>query len=48
VLSVLWALGLLDSVKALADPDYDEHGKILEAATRPERVRAHQVLDNDF
>jgi DNA-binding XRE family transcriptional regulator len=48
VLSVLWALGLLDSVKALADPNSDEHGKILEAATRPERVRAHQVLDNDF
>jgi DNA-binding XRE family transcriptional regulator len=48
VLSVLWALGLLDSVKALADPDSDEHGKILEAATRPERARTHQVLDNDF
>ncbi|MDN4052258.1 helix-turn-helix domain-containing protein [Massilia sp. YIM B02763] len=48
VLSVLWALGLLDSVKALADPDADEHGKILEAATRPERVRAYKVLDNDF
>jgi hypothetical protein len=48
VLSVLWALGLLDSGKALADPDSDEHGKILEAATRLERVQAYNVLDNDF
>jgi DNA-binding XRE family transcriptional regulator len=48
VLSVLWSLGLLDGVKALADPDSDEHGKILEAATSPQRVRAHQTLDNDF
>jgi hypothetical protein len=47
LLSVLWALGLLDRVKVIADPDPDEHGKILEAATRPERLRAYTVLDSD-
>lgn len=47
ILSVLWALGLMDSVRPIADPDADRHGKILEAAKRPERVRA-ETLDNDF
>ncbi len=47
VLSVLWVLGLLDSARSLADPDADRHGKILEAAKRPLRVRAEK-LDNDF
>jgi transcriptional regulator with XRE-family HTH domain len=47
LLAVLWKLGLLDTVRAVADPDTDEHGKILEAARRPQRVRA-SALDNDF
>lgn len=47
MLAVLWKLGLLDSVRAVANPDDDEHGKILEAARRPQRVRA-PVSDNDF
>ena len=47
VLTVLWTLGLLDSASGIADPDTDEHGKILEAARRPTRVRAEK-LDNDF
>lgn len=47
VLAVLWKLGLLTTVRAVADPDADEHGKILEAARRPQRVRA-AALDNDF
>lgn len=46
-MSVLWKLGLLDTVRGVADPDTDEHGKILEAATRPKRVRA-SAPDNDF
>ncbi|AMN45744.1 hypothetical protein ACG33_01205 [Steroidobacter denitrificans] len=46
-LAVLWKLGLLDTVRAVADPDDDEHGKILEAARRPQRVRA-RAPDNDF
>jgi transcriptional regulator with XRE-family HTH domain len=47
LLAVLWKLGLLDTVRAVANPDTDEHGKILEAARRPQRVRA-SVPDNDF
>lgn len=47
LLSVLWKLGLLDSVSGVANPDQDEHGKILEAAQRPRRVRA-TAPDNDF
>jgi hypothetical protein len=46
-LSVLWKLALLDSIRCVADPDADDHGKILEAASRPQRVRA-PVSDNDF
>ena len=46
-LSVLWKLALLDTLHGVANPDADEHGKILEAASRPQRVRA-PVSDNDF
>jgi transcriptional regulator with XRE-family HTH domain len=47
MLAVLWKLGLLDTVRAVANPDDDEHGKILEAARRPQRIRT-SVPDNDF
>jgi len=46
-LGVLWKLGLLDTVNSVANPDTDEHGKILEAAARPQRVRT-PTIDNDF
>jgi DNA-binding XRE family transcriptional regulator len=46
--TVLWKLGLLNTAVALADPDTDEHGKILEAARRPRRVRQPVDSDNDF
>lgn len=46
-LGVLWKLGLLDTVHGVANPDTDDHGKILEAAARPQRVRA-PATDNDF
>lgn len=46
--TVLWKLGLLSTTVALADPDADEHGKILEAARRPKRVRQPVDSDNDF
>ena len=46
--TVLWKLGLLSTAAALADPDADEHGKILEAARRPKRVRSPADSDNDF
>ena len=48
VFTVLWKLGLLSTAAALADPDTDEHGRILEAARRPLRVRQSAVVDNDF
>jgi len=48
LLTVLWALGLLDSAKTIADPDNDEHGKILEAAQRPTRIRKTTSSANDF
>lgn len=46
--AILWKLGLLGTAAALADPDADEHGKILEAARRPRRVRNPVDSDNDF
>lgn len=46
--AVLWKLGLLDTVAAVADPDADEHGQVLEAARRPRRARQPATLDNDF
>ena len=48
IYSVLWSLGLLDTSTALADPDRDDHGKILEAARQPKRVRQASAIDNDF
>lgn len=48
VFTVLWKLGLLASAAALADPDADEHGRILEAARRPRRIRGPLDNDNDF
>ena len=45
---MLWTLGLLSTAAALANPDADEHGKILEAARRPKRVRHPVDSDNDF
>jgi DNA-binding XRE family transcriptional regulator len=51
-LMVLWKLGLLGTVAAVAHPDGDEHGRILEAARRPKRVRRpgsdRNDIDNDF
>ncbi len=47
-LTVLWKLGLLSMAAALADPDADEHGRILEAARRPRRARQSAAIDNDF
>jgi DNA-binding XRE family transcriptional regulator len=46
--TVLWKLGLLSTAAGLADPDVDDHGKILEAARRPKRVRHTVDNDNDF
>lgn len=46
-LSVLWKLGLLETIHGVANPDTDDHGKTLEAALLPQRIRA-PAPDNDF
>lgn len=48
IMSVLWALGLIDTAAAMADPTSDEHGRILEAARLPKRVASPTSNDNDF
>ncbi|MCD8517952.1 MAG: helix-turn-helix domain-containing protein [Burkholderiaceae bacterium] len=46
--AMLWVLGLLDQLVDVADPDHDEHGKIL--ARSRERLHASRgvELDDDF
>ncbi len=46
--AVLWALGLLEDLAAVADPDTDAVGRTLEAAHRGERVRPDAGLDDEF
>lgn len=46
--SVLRALGLDGGLESVADPDQDSHGKSLEAARRPKRVRGTTDTDYDF
>lgn len=46
--AVLWALGLLGDLTAVADPDSDLEGRTLEAARRGERVRPDTGLSDDF
>lgn len=45
-LSVLWTLGLLHTAAGIADPDTDEHGKTLELARLPKRMRAPAPSDD--
>lgn len=44
----LWVLGLLDQMDALADPDRDDEGKVLESARSPKVAPRRRTLDNDF
>lgn len=44
----LWALGLLEQMSDVADPDRDEEGKVLESARSPKEARRRKKLDNDF
>jgi transcriptional regulator with XRE-family HTH domain len=46
--ATLWVLGLDRSLEAVADPDQDMHGKTLEAARRPERVRKRATQKDDY
>jgi transcriptional regulator with XRE-family HTH domain len=47
IYEVLWILGLMASTNDIANPDKDEHGKILEAAKRTKRVRQPKDNFND-
>jgi transcriptional regulator with XRE-family HTH domain len=47
-MSVLWALGLDQSVEAVADPDTDLHGKALEASRRPKRAGKSRKASDDY
>jgi len=46
--TVLWALGLEQSLDAVADPDTDVHGKALEASRRPIRAGKPRKPSNDY
>ena len=46
--SVLWVLGLDSTLESVADPDKDTHGKALEGARRPERVRKRRVPKDEY
>jgi len=46
--TVLWALGLDQTLDGVAHPDADLHGKTLEASRRPRRVRKSQKSRNDY
>jgi DNA-binding XRE family transcriptional regulator len=47
-LGALWALGLLDDMRAMADPDHDEEGKTLERARSPKTAGPPRTLSDDF
>src|SRR3990170_1532432 len=46
--TVLWALGLDNSLDSVADPDADTHGKALEASRRPARVRKSKQSKSEY
>jgi len=47
-LGALWALGLLDQMRNVGDPDLDQEGKALERARSPRTAPKRQALDDDF
>ena len=47
-LGALWALGLLEQLTPVADPDHDSVGKTLEAARAPRVARRSGLLNDDF
>ena len=44
----LWALGLHNDIRDLADPDRDEEGKILERARSPRTAPKRKIIADDF
>lgn len=47
-LGALWALGLLEQMREVGDPDRDAEGKALERARSPRTAPKRQRLDDDF
>ena len=47
-ITVLWVLGLERAFDSLAHPDADIHGKTLEAARRPTRVRKPRATRDEY
>jgi transcriptional regulator with XRE-family HTH domain len=47
-ITVLWALGVDQSLDAVADPDTDLHGKALEASRRPLRAGKPRKASDDY
>lgn len=48
-IGALWALGLADGLRSIADPDSDSEGKALENARAPQTAaKRKKALDNDF
>ncbi|MDR0781794.1 MAG: helix-turn-helix transcriptional regulator [Pseudomonadales bacterium] len=46
--TVLWALGLDQTLNGVAEPDADLHGKALEAARRPSRAGKPRKARDDY
>jgi ribosome-binding protein aMBF1 (putative translation factor) len=44
----LWALGLIQEMREIADPDRDEEGKILERSRSPKTAPKRRTADDDF
>lgn len=44
----LWALGLEQTLDAVAHPDADSHGKTLEASRLPKRVRKPRAAKDEY
>jgi hypothetical protein len=40
-------IGMADDIGQLADPDRDTHGKVIERARAPERVRAAHSAERE-
>jgi transcriptional regulator with XRE-family HTH domain len=48
-IGALWALGLTDGLRQIADPDLDSEGKALEGSRAPTTAgKRRKALDNDF
>ena len=46
--AALWALGLEDGLRSIADPASDAEGITLEAARANRRARPNAILSDDF